>query len=73
MHIRAAFLVAEMLGCGTADIKSAIQMHVNHGVPLLFGHLVEHHVAQNAGIIHHAINAPEVIQRAFDNAMGTGP
>jgi len=40
------------------------------GVPVVLGHLVEDDIAQYAGIVDHAIDAAETVERALDDLTG---
>jgi len=70
VHEGAALLLLEMVGGGAAHVVAAVQVHLEHGVPLVQAHLVEEAVAQDAGIVDHAVDAAEVVQRALHDAAG---
>ena len=63
MHKGAGIAFAEMVGGRAADVESAVQVHVDHGVPFLEAHLVEHAIAQDAGVIDHAVKLAEIADR----------
>jgi hypothetical protein len=49
--------------------KGAVQVHFKHSIPLIRAHLVEKAIAQDACIIHHAVDAPKGGDSAFDDAL----
>ncbi len=73
MYIRAALLGAEMVGGGAADEEAAVEVHVDDGEPVLRRHLVEDRIAQDAGVVHHDIDAPETVEGALHDPLGAGP
>ena len=73
MHKRAAVLRAHAVGRRAAHVKRAVQMHRDHRVPVILGHLVKNAVTQNAGVVDHAIDAAKIIQRALDDAFSGSP
>ena len=56
-----------------ADIERAVEMHVYDRVPFLGRHLMKDPVAQDPGIVDHAIDASEGIERAGDNVRCAVP
>ena len=50
----------------------AVQMHLDDGVPFVQAHLVEKAVTQDAGVVHHHIDATKMIQGCLHDAVGTG-
>ena len=73
MHVSAALLLAEMRHGGAGDIEGAIQMHLDHRVPFLDRHVVEHAVAQDAGVVHHHVDAAEIVDRVLHHLLGVFP
>ncbi len=73
MNHRAGFLGPEIVRCGACDVKIAGQMHADDAVPIVFRHLVEDAVAQDAGDVHHAVDLPEGIDRLLDHGLGVVP
>ena len=73
MHIGARLLRTIMRGRGAGDIKGPGKMHRNHRIPFFRRHAMKDLVAQNARIIHHDINAPEVIHGGLHNLLRAGP
>ncbi len=61
MHISAGFLGPEMFHGRAGDIVGAIQMYIDHGLPLLRRHLVKIAVPQDTGDVDHRINSAEGI------------
>src|SRR5581483_10287469 len=49
------------------DVVSAVQVHLEHGVPVLRRHLVEGAVAQDAGVAHHTVYSAELVERGLDD------
>ena len=48
-------------------------MHLDHLVPIVVAHLVEHVVAQDARRVDDGVQAFEFVQRLFDHARNAGP
>ena len=48
-------------------------MHRNHVVPLIFGHVVEHPIAQNPGDRNHDVDTAERVERRFDDPLSAVP
>jgi hypothetical protein len=61
MYKSATFLFAEMLRGGPADEETAAEVHRDHGDPVIGAHPVEDAVAQNARVVHHSVDAAEVV------------
>ena len=70
MHESAAFLLAEQPRGGMRDVERAHQMHLDDGLEGVDAHAVEDRVAQNAGVVDHAIELAEGIDRGFDDSAG---
>ena len=68
-HIGPVVLLAEQLDGGAGHVERTAHVDVDHGVPLSFAHLVEHHVAQDAGGIDHRVQAAEFLLGLFDHAV----
>src|SRR5690606_15968399 len=63
------FLLPEQLyGCAS-DVEGAPQVYGDYPVPILFGHLVEHAVAQDAGWVHDRMKPTERIPGLLDHAL----
>ena len=73
VHEGAALLLAVVFRRGAGDVERAREMHVDHRVPVILGHLVEDHVAQDAGVVHHAVDPAIGVQRALHDALGGIP
>ena len=55
---------------GRADhVVAAVEVHLEHGVPVLERHLVEGAVAQDAGVAHHAVDLAELVERGLDDVL----
>ena len=52
-------------------MKLPFKMHGDHRVPVLFIHVEDHAIAQDAGVVHHDVELAEIIDRAFDDALGS--
>jgi hypothetical protein len=73
VHQRAAFLSAEIIGRRAAGVERAVKMDLHHRVEILIGHLVKEPVAQDAGVVHHRVDAAEFLDPGFDHrARGVG-
>ncbi len=53
--------------------RVALQMHADHGVPLVLGHIGEAAVAQDAGIVHEHMQVAEAADRELDQLGGLPP
>jgi hypothetical protein len=51
----------------------ALQVHGDHGVPLLLGHVDEHTVAQDAGVVHEDVEVAERLDGGVDQALAAFP
>ena len=67
-HVGAVVLVAEVLDGGAHHVEGAPQVHLDHLVPVLLGHLVAHAVAQDAGRVDHRVQAAELVHRLLHHA-----
>ena len=63
-------MILEVIRGCAADVVSAVQMHLDDSIPLIDTHFVKKAVAQNAGVVDHAVNLPERIHRRGDNPRG---
>ena len=72
MHEGAALLLAEMPCGGVRDVEAAEQMHLDDELEVDHAHAVENAVAQDAGIVDHAVDPAECIERGLDDVRG-GP
>ncbi len=71
MNKSAAGLFLEMQRRGLAHEVRAIQMHLEHRIPFIGTHFVKQAVAQNAGIVDHAIDTTERVHCRLDDACRT--
>ena len=69
VDVAAALLVLEMRCGGARDVEHAAQVHVVDRVELGARHLVEHRVAQDAGIVDQHVDAAVRIERILDDAV----
>ena len=67
MHKGTAFLILEVRCSGAAHVERAVQVHVDHRTPFVFVHLVKDAIAQNAGVVDHAIDAAEMADRRLND------
>ncbi len=51
-------------------VVAAVQVHLEHGVPVLERHLVERAVAQDARVADHAVDLAELVDRGLDDVLG---
>ena len=72
VHEGARLLLLEVVGGGAADVERAVQMHVDHHLPVDMAHAMEDAVAQDAGIVDDAVDPAEVLDRGLDHALGAG-
>ena len=73
MHERAALLLPVVLGCRTRDEEAAVQVHPDHRQPLLRRHPVEDHIAQDAGVVHDAVDPAVVVERRLNDLLRRSP
>jgi len=66
-------LLAEMGRRGACDVKSPVKVCLQHRVPLLLAHLEQDAVAQDAGVVHHHVNAAEGLERRSHNGLAPLP
>ena len=57
----------------TGRRKGALEMHLDHGIPFVFGHVDQHAVAQDAGIQHKRVEFSEGGNRLVDHPLGAVP
>jgi hypothetical protein len=69
MQESAAFLLAVTLRRGTADKEAAVEMHRDDGEPVIGSHPMEDAVTQYTGVVHHRVDAAEVIQRGLNDLL----
>ena len=62
-------LLAHVGRRGPGHREAALQVRVDDAVPLLLGHVEDHAVAQDARVVHHDVDAAEVIERGLDDAL----
>ncbi len=53
--------------------EGALEVHLDDRVPLGFGHVREHPVAQDAGVVHHHIQAAEGVDGLVDEVLAAVP
>ncbi|MPM42227.1 hypothetical protein SDC9_88890 [bioreactor metagenome] len=70
MHESTAFLLLEVRGGSAAHVVAAVEVHLDHGVPLVQAHLVKEAIAQNARVVDHAVDAAKAVERALHDAPG---
>src|SRR5271163_1545996 len=70
-HVAGLVLFAPIGAGMTRDIETALQVHGDDRVPVLFIHVEDHAVAENSGVVHHDVELAEIIDGAFDNALGS--
>ena len=61
-----------MGGRRPADIKPAVQVHLDDRIKLVSAHLVEEPIPQDAGVVDHRIDAAKHIERGLHHAIGAG-
>jgi len=69
MDEAARLLLAEMGGCGTADVEAALEMDTDDRIPIVLGHFVEDGITQNAGIVDHNVEAAKGIHGLVDHSL----
>ncbi len=67
VHEGARLLILEVIGRGAAHIERAVEVDLDHLIEVDDGHAVEDAVAQNAGVVDHAVDAFEAVERALDD------
>ena len=55
--------------CGTQDPERRFEVHIEDGVPLFVGHLLDHRVPGVAGVVDDDVQAAEVVDRGGDEAF----
>ncbi len=70
VHEGAGILLAEMRGAGAAHVEGAVEMDVEHVLPVRVAHPVEDRVAQDAGIVDQDVDAAEGVERGLDDRLG---
>ena len=55
------------------DAEGALEVDLDNRIPLFFGHVHEHPVAQDAGVVHDDVEATEVVDRLLDDVAGALP
>ncbi len=65
-------LIAEMGGRCARNIERTMQVHADDGLPIRRVQLVEYRIAQNASIVHNAVQATECVHRTGDNFLCSG-
>src|ERR1700722_10632341 len=73
MDVSTRSLFPEMRRCSAADVERALQMYRDHRVEIRLLHLVKEYVAQDAGIVHHSVDATEIINRRPHHGLRAGP
>ncbi|MNM81988.1 hypothetical protein D3C81_940070 [compost metagenome] len=71
-HDAAVALVAHDRPYGVGQAEGAFHVDFLDQVPLLFGHLVERGVAQDAGVVDEDIDGAECLQRGGDDLLALG-
>ncbi len=62
-------LFAHVHPCWLRHVERAAQVDVDHRVDEIRGHVVEALVAQDAGVVHHDVDAPEGVERGLDDGL----
>ena len=70
VNIGTRFLAFEMRRSGPRHVEAAFKVNIDHGIKVILRHLVKNHVAQIAGIVDHAIDLAEQIERLNDDGLG---
>src|SRR5208282_3290582 len=70
VDVAPALLLAEMEACRLGDVEAAEEMDPDDRLEVGDAHLVEDAVAQDARVVDDAVDAPEGVERAFDDALG---
>jgi hypothetical protein len=70
VHEGAALLLAKDPRRGVADVERAHQVNLDDGLERFHAHLVEDHVAQDAGIVDDAVELAEMIGRGLHDLAG---
>src|SRR5258707_5331186 len=70
LNERAACVLAEQPGCGVRDIEGAHQVYLDDGLEGVDAHAVENRVAQDAGIVDHAVELAKTVDRGLDDLAG---
>src|SRR5215510_9599987 len=63
-------LFAPIFAGMASAVKRSFHMNVDHRIPLLLGHVENHPVTQNAGVVDENIELAEAIERALDDTLG---
>jgi len=58
-------VLAEVRPRRADHVVAAVQVHLQHGVPVPELHLVERAVAQDARVAHHAVDLAELVERVL--------
>ena len=66
-------LLAPVRGGVTGRAEVALQVHVDHGVPLGLGHVDDHAVAQDAGVVHEHVQVAEGVDGLVARGVGRRP
>src|SRR5262249_39082088 len=70
MHEGARLLLAEVRRRRARDVEGAEQMNLEHQIPVNHAHAMEDAVAQDAGDVDDAVDAPERVDRGFHDVGG---
>ena len=57
----------------TGDREVTLQVHGDHRVPLLLGHVEAETIAEDAGVVDHDVETAVVVERLVDQRLATGP
>ena len=55
--------------CVVAHVERALQVHVNHRVPLVLGHLPEQLVAEDARVVHQDVELAKRVDSGANDAL----
>ena len=53
--------------------ESALEMHLNNGIPFFFTHVGQHSVAQDARVVDHSMQITKSFYGGFDQTLSTIP
>ena len=70
MHQGPAFLSIEVVDCGARGVERPVKVNLHHRVEILVAHLVEIAVAQDSRIVHHRVDAAELLHGGLDHGTG---
>jgi hypothetical protein len=69
-HDAAVALLAEVRPGGPDDVVAAVEVDLEHRIPVLERHLVECAVPQDSGVAHDTVDLAELVQGGLDDVLG---